>query len=93
MDELKKLYEKAKELSPDWEELCQELDGSGGWQYLAELLDFKHFLDETVIFRNEPSKTLLRLALVSLLRHSSVKVFIVASFRTKVSHSFRSGNF
>lgn len=66
IEELKKMYENVKDFSPSvLQQLCEDLDSSGAWQNLLDLLDLKHFLDETVLFQNEPTKTLLRLALVS----------------------------
>lgn len=67
MDILKKAYEDVKDFTPAvLEELCKELDTSGSWQYLASLLDLKHFLEETSLFQKEPTKELLRLAVVSV---------------------------
>lgn len=63
-EEIKRMYEEVKG-NLNFEDLYSVLDYSGGWQNLADLLDLKHLWQETVLFENEPTKTLFDLALVS----------------------------
>lgn len=60
------MYENVKFSQSVFEQLCEELDASGEWQNLADLLELTHFVDETERFQSEPTKTLLMLALVSV---------------------------
>lgn len=68
-EEIKRCYENVKDFSTiNLKQLCNELDRSEGWKNLADLLDLRHFLEETVLFEKEPTKALLRLALVSKIK-------------------------
>lgn len=81
LEAIKQSYEGKTEFTAfALEELCKELDGSRGWQNLADLLDLGHFA-ETKLFETEPTKNLLKLALVSDTRKTNDdEIFIFCCF-------------
>lgn len=65
-EELKKLYANRTTFIPEYlDQLCNELDSTGGWEDLVELLDLGVLLRGTELFEKHPTKTLLNLVMVT----------------------------
>lgn len=74
---LKQAYDSVKDFTPSvLEKLCRELDESGQWKNLAELLDLKQF-EDTDFFQKEPTKNLLQLAVVIYSKKIIIKTFCI----------------